>query len=123
MADTDGSYCVLVVDDDAAIRELLSRALSLGGYRVVTAADGLSAVDTIVDVGPDLLLLDASLPGLDGFGVVERVRCAGVEIPVILLSAGDQRDWQRPGAEHIAVRIQKPFSVAALLAQVAEFLV
>src|SRR3712207_8861660 len=65
---------LLVVDDEPNIRELLSASLRYAGFEVATAADGQQALAMASSFRPDLLVLDVMMPGLDGFGVVRRLR-------------------------------------------------
>ena len=80
---------VLVVDDEENIRELLSVSLKFQGYQVDTAADGPSAIDKCRTRTPDVLILDVMMPGMDGFGLLRRLRADGVEAPALFLSARD----------------------------------
>ena len=80
---------VLVVDDEENIRELLSVSLKFQGYQVDTAADGPSAIDKCRTRKPDVLILDVMMPGMDGFGLLRRLRADGVEAPALFLSARD----------------------------------
>lgn len=109
---------VLVVDDDAGIRELLTSALSFAGYEVVVAADVGSALHAIADAAPDAVVLDVMLPGGDGFDVVQMVRGLGNDIPVLFLTARDAvedrvRGLQLGGDDYVT----KPFSVAEVNAR------
>ncbi|WP_161926191.1 response regulator transcription factor [Gordonia crocea] len=80
---------VLVVDDEANIRELLSVSLKFQGYDVVTAANGPEALDICRTNRPDLLVLDVMMPGMDGFGLLKRLRDDGITAPALFLSARD----------------------------------
>jgi two-component system OmpR family response regulator len=80
---------LLVVDDEPNIVELLSASLRFAGFEVETAAGGLEAVDAARSFRPDLLVLDVMMPGLDGFGVVRRLRQEGDRTPVLFLTAKD----------------------------------
>src|SRR3712207_764124 len=70
---------LLVVDDEPNIRELLSASLRYAGFEVVTAPDGQQALALAEQFRPDLLVLDVMMPGLDGFGVVRRLRQNGTD--------------------------------------------
>lgn len=81
---------ILVIDDDELVRETLQDVLEEAGYSVVTAADGQSGFQTIVDVRPDVVLCDVRMPGKNGYEVLKEVRQSGEEIfrtPFIFLSA------------------------------------
>jgi DNA-binding response OmpR family regulator len=110
---------ILVVEDDAAIREGLADALRTEGYRVVTARNGHDGLHLGLTEDPDLIVLDIMLPGLDGFEILERLRSDQLETPVLMLTArGLERDRVRGldlGADDYVV---KPFGLAELLARV-----
>ncbi|GAB11655.1 two-component response regulator PhoP [Gordonia araii NBRC 100433] len=80
---------MLVVDDEENIRELLSVSLKFQGYDVQTAANGPEALDLCRTNRPDLLVLDVMMPGMDGFGLLKRLRDDGIEAPALFLSARD----------------------------------
>ncbi len=92
MADDLG--IVLVVDDDENNRDLLTRRLRKLGYRVVMAADGAAALDTVERLALDVVLLDVMMPGLDGFEVLRRIRATrpATDLPVIMATAKDHSE-------------------------------
>lgn len=110
---------VLVTDDDEDIRSLLCTILSLRGYAVVEAADGEEAVRLAEGARPDLILMDASLPRLDGLAATRRIRrlahAAGV--PVIFLS-GHAHPTHRAAAREAGCDdyLVKPFGLEQLAA-------
>lgn len=108
---------VLVVDDEEGIRGLLEAILADEGYETSGARDGLAALDTLRTWLPDLILLDLSMPRMDGREFLEARHQAGLaaDVPVIVLSASRHID-ERLQAEHTVVR--KPFEVDHLLATV-----
>jgi len=79
---------VLIVDDDAAIREALSESLSVAGYAVDVAADGKEGVNKILNDKPDLVLLDIVMPSMNGWEVLDEIRKdeEGKFVPVIILT-------------------------------------
>ncbi|MER7916289.1 MULTISPECIES: response regulator transcription factor [unclassified Streptomyces] len=116
MAEGAGSGTVLVVDDDAAIRRSLERGLRLGGFTVRTAADGAQALDAIAETPPDVLVLDVSMPGISGIDVCVRLRDAGSDLPVLMLSALDETadriaGLQAGGDDYLV----KPFALQELV--------
>jgi DNA-binding response OmpR family regulator len=129
MTDTIGSppATVLVVDDEPGVRELLTSALAAEGYATEVAADGVAAVARLARDGIDLVLLDLTMPGLDGLTVCRQVRAqtppAQPYLPILMLTAliaiADQREGFAAGADDYIV---KPFDVETLLARVAVWL-
>jgi DNA-binding response OmpR family regulator len=114
---------VLVVDDEPMVRDVLERYLTKEGFRVRTARDGQEALDSVTDSEPDLMLLDLMLPKIDGYEVFTRLRDAGREIPVIMLTArGDETDrivGLELGADDY---VTKPFSPREVVARVRSVL-
>jgi CheY-like chemotaxis protein len=90
------AYTILVVDDDELVRSSLDVALRMEGYRVNTAESGRSALDMLSREVPDLVVLDLSMPDLDGWETIARLRTTAeiATLPVVALS-GDQVDAQR----------------------------
>jgi CheY-like chemotaxis protein len=84
-------HVILVVDDSETNRELLNLFLSGSGYNVIEARDGLEAVNVATTEWPDLIIMDLSMPVLDGFGAIRLLReVSGVrELPVIACTAHD----------------------------------
>jgi two-component system, OmpR family, response regulator MprA len=114
---------VLVVDDDQAVRASLRRALGLHGFDVALAGDGLAALDAIRRRRPDVLVLDIGMPGVDGLGVLRRLRQDGDDLPILLLTARDAvYDRVRgltTGADDYLV---KPFALEELVARLTSLL-
>jgi two-component system KDP operon response regulator KdpE len=112
------SNLILVVDDDAAIRDSLSKELRAAGYATATASDGREGVAAFETRAPDLVLTDLAMPRSDGFELIAAIR-AGSRTPIIVLSVrGADADKVRAldlGADDF---VTKPFSVAELLARV-----
>ena len=110
---------ILIVEDDENITKMLAATLSIGGYDYETCADGLDAAARIPESAYDLVLLDVMLPGLDGFAVLDAIRAAGCDTPVIFLTAlgavADKVKGLRGGAEDYIV---KPFEAVELLARI-----
>jgi two-component system, OmpR family, response regulator len=110
---------VLVVDDEENVTHLVSSALRFDGFETVTADNGQSALAAVAESDPDLVVLDVMMPGIDGLGVLQSLRAAGSQVPVIFLTARDAATDRigglRAGADDYVV---KPFSVEELLARV-----
>lgn len=121
-ADDADSPRILVVDDDATVRTLLRRMLTIEGYAVDEAADGANAMKKVEAWAPDLLLLDIMMPGQDGLDVLSVLRRTSA-VPVILLTAKSEEADRvlgfRFGADDYVV---KPFSTAELIARIAAVL-
>jgi two-component system response regulator MprA len=114
---------VLVVDDDRAVRDALRRALALDGYEVDVAEDGHGALRVLSLVPPHAVVLDVLMPDLDGIAVCRRIRQAGDQTPVMLLTVRDRVqdvvDGLDAGADDYLV---KPFDVRELLARLRALL-
>jgi DNA-binding response OmpR family regulator len=114
---------VLVVDDEPGIRTAVARGLTAEGMEVVALADGPSALNAALTGSFDAIVLDIILPGLSGYRVLEQLRAAGVDTPVLLLSAKDgefdQADGLDLGADGYLV---KPFAFVVLVAQLRAML-
>ena len=110
---------VLVVDDEDNVTHLVSSALRFDGFETVTADSGPSALAAVAASDPDLIVLDVMMPGMDGQGVLQSLRSAGSQVPVIFLTArdaaSDRINGLRSGADDYVV---KPFSIEELLARV-----
>ena len=106
---------VLVIDDDPGIREYLQVLASRQGYHVMAAGDGERALDQLSETRPDLITLDAILPGLDGLETLRRLKQRMPEVPVIMLSGHGQSrtivEAMRLGASDF---LRKPFEVEEL---------
>lgn len=114
---------ILVVDDEASIRDVAGPSLELAGYDVRTASDGYLALQTLEEFGPDLVVLDINMPGIDGFEVVRRMRAGGHSVPVIFLSARDAVEDRVSGFEVGGDDyLTKPFHLKELLARVGAVL-
>ncbi len=108
---------ILVVDDDPAIRQLLTDVLEMEGYQVGVAVDGLSAVREIRASAPDFVVLDVMMPGLDGFGVLSTIRALpGEPVPVLMLTAAAEQDASsRAWLGGVDYYLAKPFTADAVL--------
>ncbi len=110
---------VLVVDDEASIRDLLSMSLRYEGLGVITAATGEAALSQAKEYRPDVILLDIMLPDIDGLEVLRRLSESGSRAPVLFLTARDTPSDRVRGLTLGADDyICKPFSIAELVARV-----
>jgi DNA-binding response OmpR family regulator len=109
---------VLLVDDDAAIRRAVAEGLELEGFRVVPASGGRPALVAVDSVNPAIVLLDLTMPDLDGLEVLKRLRASGNDVPVCVLSArdeiGDRVVGLEAGADDYVV---KPFAIEEVVAR------
>ena len=116
MSQSHVAKTVLVVDDEATVRYLLSHVLSHAGFRVEVATDGLSALEQIGSSHPDLVILDLMMPGLDGWGVLDRLRDDPLHPPVLVVSAhGDSETPARAVKAGAAGYMTKPFALKQLV--------
>jgi len=117
------SPLVLVVDDDAAIREALERVLRAEGFAVSTAAGGRAALASVAREPPAAVVLDVTMPDLGGRAVCARLRSDGVRTPILILSARDEVEDRvaglQAGADDYLV---KPFAVEELVARLRALL-
>jgi DNA-binding response OmpR family regulator len=109
---------ILVVDDEATIREVVRRYLELEGFQVDEAADGFEALDAIKAHQPDLIVLDLMLPGIDGLSLTQHLR-QDREIPIIMLTAKSEASDRIRGLDLGADDyITKPFSPQEVVSRV-----
>jgi two-component system sensor histidine kinase/response regulator len=121
----DSMGTILIVDDTAHVRQLLSAMLRTRGYNVQTAEGGLHALEVVQEVFPDLILLDIMMPQMDGYEVCERLKDdpRTRDIPVIFISALEQTDdkikaFNAGGVDYVP----KPFQIKEVLARVSAHL-
>src|SRR5882724_10658255 len=100
---------VLVVDDEENVTHLVSSALRSDGFETITADNGPSALVAVAEADPDLIVLDVMMPGLDGLGVLQNLRAAGSQVPVIFLTARDAASDRIVGV-HAVLRRSAPES-------------
>lgn len=114
---------LVVVDDEPAIRELLTTTLRFSGFEVHPAADGATALALVEEVSPDLVVLDVMLPDLDGFAVTAAMRARGRHVPVLFLTARDATADKITG---LTVGgddyVTKPFSLEEVVARIRTIL-
>ena len=112
-------HTVLIIEDDRAISNFISRALAANDYRTISAFTGKEGLSLFFSHGPDLVLLDLGLPDMDGLDILSQLRGLPREVPVIIISARDRESEKVKaldmGADDYVV---KPFGVSELLARI-----
>ena len=116
---TNGSFRVLVVDDEPNIVDVISMALRYQGFDVASAASGTSALAEVKAFRPHLMVLDVMLPDMDGFEVADRLGAQRAQVPIIFLTARDStedkiRGLTSGGDDYVT----KPFSLEELVARI-----
>ncbi|MGH8982126.1 MAG: response regulator transcription factor [Acidimicrobiales bacterium] len=109
---------ILVVDDEMFITDLLAAALRFEGFRVEVASSGREALSLAGPGRHDLVMLDVMLPDLDGMEVCRRLREAGVDVPVVFLTARDATEDKVVGLGMGDDYVTKPFSLEELVARI-----
>lgn len=116
-------FTILVVEDNADMRELFCTVLSDSGYRCLPAADGTEALDIMDKEYVDMIVADIMMPGMDGYSLTSAVRDADMDLPILLVTAKDQFDdlqrGFRSGADDYMV---KPINVKELVLRVEALL-
>ena len=111
---------VLVVDDEPNIRDLLSASLRFAGHQVSVSPNGTDAINKIIELQPDIVLLDVMLPDISGFGVTKKIRGMGIETPILFLTARDDTEDKVAG---LTVGgddyVTKPFSLDEIMARIS----
>jgi two-component system OmpR family response regulator len=114
---------IMIIDDEAGVRELLADALKLAGFETVSAADAMIAQTALRTVKPDLLIVDINMPMMDGFEFIERIRSNGDNTPALMLSArGDRADITRGLTLGADDYVTKPFGLEELVLRVRAIL-
>ena len=123
-AEVPGDHeCVLLVEDDPALRRYLEIVLQRAGYEVLTAGDGLEAMKFLLSDSVDVVITDALMPNLDGYELCRFVRSSEhlAHLPIILLSALDPKN-STDEAEQVDAFLAKPVSPEDLLNRISEVL-
>ena len=122
-SETDERPRVLVVDDEASIRDLLSKTLALAEYEVDVAPDGRAALERMRLFGYDLLITDLKMPGMDGLSVIHEARRLHSDLPVIIIT-GFSTEASAIEAANLGVAgyLTKPFKVPKVLSMAAKAL-
>jgi DNA-binding response OmpR family regulator len=112
------SDTVLIIEDDPTMQRVLRDNFEFSGWQVQTSADGAGGIEAVIDLKPDLVILDVMLPRMSGFDVCRRIRKEGLATPVIMLTAKSQESdivlGLNLGADDY---VTKPFSIEVLLAR------
>ncbi|MDO1477967.1 response regulator transcription factor [Rhodococcus ruber] len=118
MTDKTPEARILIVDDEPNIAELLSVSLKFQGFEVETASNGAEGLDRARAFRPDAVILDVMMPGMDGFGMLRRLRADGSDAPVLFLTAkdavADKVSGLTLGADDY---VTKPFSLEEVIAR------
>ena len=114
---------ILVVDDEQAIRELNTRWLTRAGYQVDAVVDGVAAWDALQQNNYDLMITDNTMPRMTGTALVEKVRAAGMQMPVIMASGTFQKQVPAGDARLPTLNLlPKPYRDAELVTMVKKVL-
>ena len=114
---------ILITDDDTGIRDLLRDQLEAAGFETRVARDGHEALECMFSFRPDGMVLDISMPGLDGFGVLRSLKDRAIRLPVLVLSARhDANDVRRAVSLGARDYLTKPFTEAQVKARIARLL-
>jgi chemosensory pili system protein ChpA (sensor histidine kinase/response regulator) len=114
----------MVVDDSLTVRKITSRMLEREGYRVITAKDGVDAIESLIDNTPDVILSDIEMPRMDGFDLVRNIRADARlrNVPIIMITsrlADKHREYAMEiGANHY---LGKPYQEEELLGLIAGY--
>ena len=114
----DNRQCILIVDDDQDVLKLLNDTLETEGFDTVVVADGDSALTLLQDIDPDLVILDTTMPGFDGYQTLDLIREQS-NVPVIMLSASyEAASLQKALSLGADDYVKKPFSTRSLMARI-----
>jgi len=117
------SQLVMIIDDEAGVRDLLGDALKLAGFETITAADAMIAQTLLRNTKPDLLIVDINMPMMDGFEFIERIRGNGNNTPALMLSArADRADVTRGLTLGADDYVTKPFGLEELVLRIKAIL-
>lgn len=116
---------VLVVDDSATVRKFVSVSLNMQGFKVVTACDGMDALEKLPSENVDLIITDLNMPNMDGFELIRALRENPQyrDLPVIILSSLNDTVSKETGSKlGIESYVVKPFSLEKIQYEVAKYL-
>ena len=109
---------ILIVDDDALLRDVLGTALSLSGYQTTLASNGSEGLTAILANRPALVLLDLHMPVMDGETVLKELKEHGIQLPVVVMTAEDVEAETVAKRYGLAAFLKKPFPFARLLSAI-----
>jgi two-component system OmpR family response regulator len=109
---------VLVIDDDEELCDLWAVLIQDQGHAAATASDGVTALQVYDRLRPDLVITDIDLPGLDGLGVIARLRAARPDVRIIAMSGSAQR-LQSARSVGVSIALRKPVSTAEMVAAIS----
>lgn len=114
---------ILIAEDELALNDLLQDALKMAGYKTISAKHGQQAIRMIREQSPDLVILDINMPMMDGFEVLKKLRAENNSVPIIVLTARDEKSDKSTGFQLGADDfVIKPFGLEELLLRVAAVL-
>ena len=114
---------ILIIEDDHHIAEGIQLNFTLQGYEVIIAPDGVTGLNKWKEVGPDIVILDIMLPGIDGLSILQSIRLEDERLPILILSAkGDPDDRIKGLAFGVDDYLAKPFNLEELLLRVERLL-
>jgi two-component system, OmpR family, response regulator len=117
------SQLIMIIDDEAGVRDLLGDALRIAGFETIGAADAMVAQTLLRNTKPDLLVVDINMPMMDGFEFIERIRGNGDNTPALMLSArGDRADITRGLTLGADDYVTKPFGLEELVLRIRAIL-
>src|ERR671920_641554 len=114
---------VLIVEDDHSIARVVQLQLEHSGFSVRCCHDGISALEEVPKFRPEVIVLDIMLPGLDGVGVLKKLRSTGIKVPIIMLTARDTPMDKIHSLDHGADDyLSKPYDMGELMARIRALL-
>jgi two-component system alkaline phosphatase synthesis response regulator PhoP len=120
---TSSNKLILIIEDDRHIAEGIRLNLTLQGFDVIVAADGVAGLNQWKEHRPDLLILDIMLPGIDGLSILQSIRLEDERVPILILSAkGDPADRIKGLSLGVDDYLPKPFNLEELLLRVDRLL-
>ena len=116
---------ILIAEDDSVIRELLTAMLKTSGYELITATDGIEAVDAFRNHGEKvhLVITDIGMPRMNGMEAIQEIRKLSASVPIMILSIWEEKEYRRIAEEnHVKEYMKKPFDVNELILKVRQLL-